>query len=351
MERNYTDWMEKALEAEKQDWLNNVLPDANDQYYHTSAPVIIFQMIDQHLQVANTIKQELTFRALVLSIQQVTIYGQNYRNGIVEFKDRHFKDRSQVPYFTQHFITMVNNCQQMLDLAHQMKNVYWPGFKTEHYEDFEKLLKTFQDLRDESASFLLQEAFLDLEAPFNELFTIKWVQSSVPVDTICVTLEDYFQDYNHLRSTNFEYVIQEAQRLVAKRYIKAMLSKRLSKPRVDCEQIAKKINQEIAQIRKFFDKIAPNISKADSPFDVITKLAQLIVCDTELLILDLHSILSTYPSLTQDHLLRIFYIRSDIKANEIKETIQDAFASKKPTLSHDKQDKILKEIVFNDKLW
>lgn len=160
-----------------------------------------------------------------------------------------------------------------------------------------------------------------------------------------------FQDYNHLRSINFEYVIREAQQLVAKRYIRAMMSKRLSKPRADCEQIAKKIDKEISDIRKFFDKIAPNLSKTDTPFDVIINLAQLLVCDTELLILDLHSVLSNYPSLTQDHLVRIFYIRSDIKINEIKETIQDAFISRKSTLSHDKQDKIFKEIVFNDKLW
>ena len=51
VESNYIDWMVKTLETEKQDWKMNVLPDQDDQYYHTSAPVIIFQMIDQNLQV------------------------------------------------------------------------------------------------------------------------------------------------------------------------------------------------------------------------------------------------------------------------------------------------------------
>lgn len=98
MEKNYEDWMTKTVETEKQDWLLNALPDHDGQekYYHTSAPVIIFQMIDQHLQVTNTIHSEFTFSALVLSIQQVTKYGQNYRQCIIEFKDKHFKDRSQV---------------------------------------------------------------------------------------------------------------------------------------------------------------------------------------------------------------------------------------------------------------
>lgn len=98
MEKNYQDWMTKALETEKSEWTTDSLPeqDDTDKCYHTSGPVIIFQMIDQHLQVTNTIHSDFTFNALVLSIQQVTNYGIRYRQCIIEFKEKHFKDRSQV---------------------------------------------------------------------------------------------------------------------------------------------------------------------------------------------------------------------------------------------------------------
>lgn len=353
MERNYEHWMTKALETEKQDWQSGNLPEQDDQdkFYHTSAPVIIFQMIDQNLQVTNTIHNDLTFNALVLSIQQISKFGQNYRAGIVEFKDCHFKDRSQVPFFTQHMITIVNNCQQIIELATQVKQLYWPKSRTDRYEEFEKLLKTFQSLRDEAASFLLDEAFLDLEVHFNELFTAKWMGSTISVDTICVTLEDYFQDYNHLRTVNFEYVINEGQRMVTKRYIKAMLSKRISKARPECDVISKKIVKESRQIRNFFDKIAPNIMKKDTPIDLIPMLANLLTCDVEMLVLDLHTLLGNYPSLTEDQLVRLFYIRNDFKAAEVREKVQDAMQSRKSMVSTDKQDSIFKEIIFSDKLW
>ncbi|XP_055547922.1 exocyst complex component 3 [Wyeomyia smithii] len=351
MERNYLDWMTKTLETEKTDWINGVPADTADQYYHTSAPVIIFQMIDQNLQVTNTIHSDLTFNALILSIQQVIKYGHNYRTAIIEYKERHFRDRSLAPFFTQHIITIVNNCAQIIELAQQMKQLYWPKSKPQHYEEFGRLLTTYQTLRDEAGRFLLEEAFLDLEVHFNDLFTAKWVTSTVSVDTICVTLEDYFQDYNHLRATNFEYVISEAQRLVAKRYIKAMLSKRLSKTRQECDVLAKKVNKEAKQIKIFFEKVAPNVSKNDSPIDVISNLAGLLTCDAEMLVLDLHTLLSSYPSLTEDHVVRLFYLRSDFKASEVKEKVHDAIVSKKTTVSHDKQDSIFKEIVFSDKLW
>lgn len=49
-----------------------------------------------------------------------------------------------MPYFTQHIIAIVNNCQQIMELAQHMKQLYWPKSRTEHYEDFEKLVETFQ---------------------------------------------------------------------------------------------------------------------------------------------------------------------------------------------------------------
>lgn len=353
MEKNYTEWMDKTVETEKLDWQAG-MPDQDDQFFHTASPVIIFQMIDQHLQVTNTIKQDLTFDALVLSIQQVMLYGQKYRLAIIEFKEKHFKDRSQVPFFTQHIITIVNNCQQIMELSQQIKQLYWPKTRTDHYEDFEKLLQTFLALRDETASYLLEEAFLDLDANFNELFTVKWIGSGIAVDTICVTLHDYFQDYNHLRVVNFEFVIKEAQKLVAKRYIKALLSKRISKPKAECEIIVKKITNETRQIKSLFEKIAPNVLKNDSPFDAIIVLSQLLNCDIEMIILDLHTLLTNYPSISEEHLLRLFYIRNEIKSNEIKEKILDVYSTRKTTVAtHDKlSSAIFKEITFTDvKLW
>lgn len=40
--------------------------------------------------------QELTNNALLLSIEQLIKYGQDYKEAIVEFKNKHFEDRSQV---------------------------------------------------------------------------------------------------------------------------------------------------------------------------------------------------------------------------------------------------------------
>lgn len=53
MESNYMEWMEKTLESERAEWGGQRAPEVepHSNAYHTHAPVIIFQMIDQNLQV------------------------------------------------------------------------------------------------------------------------------------------------------------------------------------------------------------------------------------------------------------------------------------------------------------
>lgn len=40
-----------------------------------------------------------------------------------------------------------------MELAQHMKQLYWPKSRTDHYEDFERLLKTFQVICDLRANF------------------------------------------------------------------------------------------------------------------------------------------------------------------------------------------------------
>ncbi|XP_066603462.1 exocyst complex component 3 [Prorops nasuta] len=352
--QNYEDWMRKTLETEKIDWWSGVLPEGSTQetYYHTAAPVIIFQMIDQNLQVTKTISSSLTSQALVLCIEQVIKYGQAYRQAILEFKCRHFEDRSRVPYFTQHMITIVNNCLQFIELAQQMKQLYWtPDTSGQANVKFKDLLIHFENLRDEAASILLEESFLDLELHFQNLITPKWLSSPIPVETICVTLEDYFQDYNHLNPKNFEYVITEAQNLIAKRYVHAMLQRRISlKTYEECLTCTSKIMTEAEKLKNFFARIAPNVGDFNSPFEIIKRLAEVLRCeDSEILSLDLHSLVERYPDMTEDHLIRLLGLRGDISRAEAKEKVSYIFEAqrnrKAPQLV---TSSIFKDIIIQD---
>ena len=52
MHKNYMNWMQNTLSQEVEDWKKEHDPELdNDDCFHTSAPIIIYQMIDENLQV------------------------------------------------------------------------------------------------------------------------------------------------------------------------------------------------------------------------------------------------------------------------------------------------------------
>ncbi|XP_059046344.1 exocyst complex component 3 [Achroia grisella] len=359
IQSNYMEWMEKTLESERAEWSGQRAPDVEPltNAYHTHAPVIIFQMIDQNLQVTETISKEVTFKALVLSIEQVTRFGNMYREGVIQFKNAHFADRSRVAYFTHHMITIVNNSEQMVQLAHHTHSRHWPPGKHDPPAEakFDSMLNTFQKLRDEAAQFLLHEAFLDLEVHFDDVFTQKWLQSSIPVDTICITLDDYFQDYNHLREKNFEYVINEAQNLVYKKYITAMLSKKIVfKVVEEAQQAATKVVKEANQIRAFFKKIAPEAVNVNWPFDVMSMLAEVLQCqDVDMLSLDLLDVVKQCPDMVEEHLVRVLTLRGDVPRARHADIIAIALEARGPASASapaPAHPRLFADITFTDRL-
>lgn len=205
MENNYKEWMQKTLETEKKDWSSENSPaESVNNCYSTGTPVIIFKMIHDNLDVTNTIGPDLTQKALALGMDQVKNFGKLYREAIIELKKKHFENRNLMPFFTHHMITILNNCLQFQELAEEMRKTY--ETMNGHFlaiPNYDSLLQTFRNLRDEAASYLLEEAFMDLESHFQDLITPKWAASSMAketmagssmaIDTICATLDDYFQ--------------------------------------------------------------------------------------------------------------------------------------------------------------
>lgn len=331
---NYKEWMLKTLDTEKNDWYAGASPEVGpDGCFHTAAPVIIFQMIDQNLQVTKTISQHLTHKALLLSVDSVSLYGLSYKEAVIEFKKKHFEDRSKVPFFTHCIITVLNNCLQFIELALEMKQHYWSSdFKDQSSTAYEKLIKTFQNLRDEAAQFLLEEALIDLDSHFQDLITTKWLTSFISIETICVTLEDYFQDYTHLKPKNLEYIILEAEDIIVRRYIMAILQKKLNfKTYEERRSAADKMTNEVDQLKSFFMRVAPLVTRdKDSPFDAVVKLSEVLKSeDSEILSLDLHTLVKMYPDITEDQMTRLLSLRGDLSRSEIREKVQYAIQGNK----------------------
>lgn len=342
MENNYIEWLQKTLETEKNEWRSSN-PPRSEMVLRTAGPSIVFEMIGQNLDVTKTINLELTNEALFLSIKHVENYAKMYREAISDFKNKHFEDRSQVPYFTQYMIATVNNCIQLVELGLQFIDKYSTGHSMELEIKKSNYKKIYINLRNQSCFYLLEEAFLDLDKHYDELFTSRWVNESLPLETISATLEDYFQDYNRLVDENFEYIMNEARNLVTKRYIVSMLQKKIVfKTYQDCLAAANQITKEANKLKSLFFSIAPNMKPSDNPLDIIGMLAEVFKSEDDMLSLDLHRLVEKYPDISEDHLSRLLYLRGDIPKSELRDKVNYVI-KQKSTSSH---QSIFSKIVF-----
>ena len=66
-------------------------------------------MIDENLQVAATISAEMTNKVFVMSLGQVVNFGQLYRETIIDYKSKYFRDRTTVLLFTRYMIAIGKN--------------------------------------------------------------------------------------------------------------------------------------------------------------------------------------------------------------------------------------------------
>ena len=51
------------------------------------------------------------------------------------------------------------------------------------------------------------------------------LHSNIPVDTICITLEDYCQDFVHLKDKFYQVLLTRAQHKIVIDYMKALFSR------------------------------------------------------------------------------------------------------------------------------
>jgi len=328
MSANYSNWMMNTIKQEKEDWCSDRDPEMDlDQFYHTSSPVIIYQMVDENLQVSATISQELVHRVFMVGIEQVMEFGRLYREAVREYKTQYFRERSAFGLFTRYMIAIINNCDRFEALAQEMKSRWWkPGHHdNEGAGKFEKLLLTFQEICQESVQFLLDEAFEDIEVYFSELVTVKWQVGSQAIDTICLTIKDYFEDYQFLKQKNFDRVITEAQDRVARKYITSMLQNNVLKRKItfnsedERRTAAEKIKVEAAHCHSFFKDIAGDMADFDSPFDTLTILAEVLASDEEMLSLELGTLCKRYPDVTHEQIFCLLLLRGDMSRGDAKQ--------------------------------
>jgi len=151
------------------------------------------------------------------------------------------------------------------------------------------------------------------------------VPSPEAVDTIIVTIEDYYSDFLHMKDRFFDYLMEQALKKVLLEYIRAMLSKRIAfKDYEGRRDAAKKITEESKKIEKLFKKLAKASLEPETQCTVLPTLAEVIkLRDTSMMALEISGIANKYPDFKSDHALALLLMREDMTRAEARQLIME----------------------------
>ncbi|GFY37592.1 exocyst complex component 3 [Trichonephila inaurata madagascariensis] len=362
VKKNYRDWMKNALSTDVKDWNHHEGPDEDESgYFHTQLPLIMYNMLDQHLQVAQTVNKELVNSMMLLSFEEVLEFTRLFEEAIMTYRNKHFEDRSVVKFFTSYMIATANNCLQFCEFADKLRIRYSKDLTaiSKNAEIiFCRTIEAFLKLILVVLKCLREELFMDLSSNLNEVMTRTWFLSGNQiVDTIHATLEDYGNDYTHLLPENFNLLITDVMNWIAVNYIYAVMQKRMTfKSYEERKQAAEKMCEEgnilqqlfqrapfnkrlnsIVKKRSYYDgkitlenilkKYSPIQTTKTSPFEAVPLIAEVIkLKDVSMLSLEISGVIRHYPDVTLEQLVTLILVRGDVSKNEAKQLVSDIMA-------------------------
>ncbi|XP_022617532.1 exocyst complex component 3 [Seriola dumerili] len=329
---NITGWLRKALETDKKDWQKETEPEADqDGYYQTTLPAIVFQMFEQNLQVAAQIDGDFKEQVLKLCLKQMNSFLIRYREEAVLYKEDHLRDRQLPQCYVQYMIAIINNCQTFKESINSLKRKY--SQSSEPTDSDAAIERTLNEVAKEGCQFLLDEVFLDLEHHLNELLTRKWLTGSHAVDTICVTVEDYFNDFNKIKKPFNQEMTSEALRRVVVEYIKAVMQKRITFKNADeRREGAERMIKEADQFKFLFRKLAAG-EDTDRLCGAIAAIAEVFkLTDPTLLFLEVTTLVSKYPDIREEHIQALLAVRGDA-SREMRQMIIGTLSENKVSYS------------------
>lgn len=331
IKRNYTDWMNNTIVREKKDWSGSNEPEADDErHYQTTTPVIVFQMIDQHLQVAKTVDQRLVNRVLIISMEHLANFAKMYKKAVAELSASHFADRTQYKFFTPYMIAIANNCTSFTEIAQKFSTQYRSTTDTlvtdtDAETVFASVRDSFEKLRSDTVHSLLHELSMDVDLELNKIGSKDWLDGKhCVVENVCLTLDDYFRDYKHLKEMNFDSMKSKLQARLAKGYISALLQKKMVlKDQSQREQFARRFVREAETLKNHMAKYpsySTMASSKESPFDVASSLSEFLTMKDvdSMLFLEVSGLIQKYPDISADHLVALLSLREDMAKTNVR---------------------------------
>ncbi|XP_067905842.1 exocyst complex component 3-like protein isoform X2 [Heterodontus francisci] len=316
-----SDWMQKALEAEVNDWYREEEPESDHEgYLHSSLPVIVTQMLEENVQVAMVIGDCLRDQMVAMALQELESFLYRFREAVISYgKDRQ-KD-SQPKYYLLYLLAAVNNCIAFRKSIQWLQKQCGHG---SHGDCCSKLPHSIDTAVDRAMKkgcrLLIDEMLSELQPHILQLLSGSWICGSDLIDTICTIMDTYCSHFTRIREPVFQFMLFEGLRLVIIEYVHTlMLKKIVCKNAAERERLSDRMSRDAERLKELFCNLG--LEEPGRLTNVISSVSELIkLKDTSLLSLEVSCLVANYPDISDEHVSVLLDIRGDV-SKDIRGTV------------------------------
>ncbi|KRZ42505.1 Exocyst complex component 3 [Trichinella pseudospiralis] len=328
------DWLGRTLVQEKDvyDWYKGANPetDCYNQYY-TPLASILFQMIDDQMQLGKEMGSETIPNILFVCVEEMLTFTNQYKEAFQAFYNKHFEDRSRFRYFTQTMVSIANVCLICVESSEKLKtnvrlSVQW--------ESPQNSSTQATSPRPQSMRTDLLQNIEQLKDRWNLNSQIALGTLSA-VDTICFTIEDYYQDHCHLKPSLLNNLLMELQIRVVQEYMKAFEARRLTFQNYEERKAASdQLCKEAERMKELFSRLIKQEDDSSEEFETVTSVLLAVaevmsLRDKSLLALEVSSFVQKYPNISVEQLSGLIQMREDVGRSEARQLAQEITAQNK----------------------
>ncbi|CAG8472560.1 9914_t:CDS:2 [Diversispora eburnea] len=330
------EWMNNLMNDETKDFVERSKPPELDtnQLYGLSGSVIMFQMVNQQIDVAAESGQGKILADVVKVCAEVMKKSQQTWMTLLksELKKQIEKPNDAPAGFVEYVIALGNDQIRCADFTEAVVQRLQPllseKYRNQITNDLNETMDGFLIIARAAKDTLLDVVFNDLKLPFSQIYTSSWYQDD-PMLLIIETIKDYnntdFQPHMN------EYLLDKLMTNILERfiiaYIEAIKNKGAKFKKPEC---LTKTKNDVGTALTFFQQHIPPLELKNT-FDVIDRMHQLIESNRKSIFLDYYKMKKAYGDMPNGFIEEILTKRDDLEKSHVKEIMENIKAKSKET--------------------
>eukprot|EP00123_Amoebidium_parasiticum_P015367 comp22930_c1_seq1/m.36320 comp22930_c1_seq1/g.36320 ORF comp22930_c1_seq1/g.36320 comp22930_c1_seq1/m.36320 type:complete len:783 (-) comp22930_c1_seq1:684-3032(-) len=319
-------WCKNIILTEWEEWFTGKRedpPDTNtDGHYISQVPIILFQMIDQQVDVAHQANNAVFKNKVVkCCAMMLSDFTAQFMTAVSNQGQMYMRQQGHNEFFLEYMMVIINNSQRCQAYCHQLASRLANEGITEQatMAEMRRSLQGFETLGALGYRMLIDVVFSDIDQFFGPLFSKQWYSGSAEqsMGTIIATLEDYCSEFKeHINDESYRRLTVEIHESFLKKYVQRLFDKG-TKIKPEC---SRRMRQEMNIALSFF--VGLNVPGAKEKQDTVLVLAELCEVSEEMMALHYVDLKTRQPELTMDHVEHVLQCREDLSRSQRTELLE-----------------------------